>query len=443
VLAAIKNKTLLFFSLLIIAALSSPASAHDIPSNVTLFAYVKPEGNELKALIRVPMDALREISFPLKGPGYLDFSKVDAAMHDAAEVYIKDSIHLYEGEILLSEKNIAAVRISLPSNRSFTQYETAIDNLLSPPLPMDTELYWTQGVMDVLVSYPITSENSKFSIQSDLGQLGVETNTVLRFILPSGSERVFNYFGDPGLVSLNPGFFQAVFRFIEMGFFHILDGLDHLLFLFCLVIPLRKLKSLIPVITSFTVAHSITLIASAFGIVPNALWFPSLIETLIALSIVYMACENILGANLSKRWMVTFGFGLVHGFGFSFVLADSMQFAGTHLFTSLLAFNVGVELGQLLVLIIVIPILVGFFKLRIPERVGVILLSSFVVHSAWHWMSERSDQLIQYDFAWPTLDYSFFAALTRWLILILISVGIAWVLSELFKRFRLIAKKQS
>ncbi len=137
--------------------------------------------------------------------------------------------------------------------------------------------------------------------------------------------------------------------------------------------------------------------------------------------------------------MITFGFGLVHGFGFSFVLADSMQFAGSHLFTSLLAFNVGVELGQLLVLIIVIPILMGFFKLRIPERVGVILLSSFVVHSAWHWMSERSEQLFQYEFSSPSLGYGFFAALTRWLIMILISVGILWLLSEIFKRFKLTA----
>ncbi|WP_460226744.1 HupE/UreJ family protein [Aurantivibrio infirmus] len=438
-LTAIKNKSLLFLSLLFLVSFCSVTNAHDIPSKVTLFVYVKPEGNQLKAMVRVPMEALSEISFPLKGPGYLDFSKVDAAMHDAAEVYIKESIHLYEGENLLTGKHIEAVRIDLPSNRSFTQYDSAIENILSPPLPANTELYWAQGVMDVLVTYPITSEDSKFSIQSDLGQLGVETNTVLRFILPSGSERVFNYFGDPGLVSLNPGFFQAIFRFIELGFFHILDGLDHLLFLFCLVIPLRNLKSLIPVVTSFTIAHSITLISSAFGIAPNALWFPPLIETLIALSIVYMACENILGADLSKRWMITFGFGLVHGFGFSFVLADSMQFAGSHLFTSLLAFNVGVELGQLLVLIIVIPILMGFFKLRIPERVGVILLSSFVVHSAWHWMSERSEQLFQYEFSSPSLGYGFFAALTRWLILILISVGILWLLSEIFKRFKLTA----
>ncbi len=115
---------------------------------------------------------------------------------------------------------------------------------------------------------------------------------------------------------------------------HILDGTDHLLFVICLLIPFRRIRPLIVIVTSFTVAHSLTLIASAFGMVPNFLWFPPLIETLIALSIVYMAFENIVGTQWQKRWMIAFGFGLVHGFGFSFALSETLQFAGGHLLTS-------------------------------------------------------------------------------------------------------------
>src|SRR5439155_7145698 len=83
-----------------------------------------------------------------------------------------------------------------------------------------------------------------------------------------------------------------------------------------------------------TVAHSVTLIASAYNLGPTALWFPPLIETLIAMSIVYMALENIVGSNVRRRWMITFGFGLVHGFGFSFALRETLQFAGSYLLTS-------------------------------------------------------------------------------------------------------------
>src|SRR5439155_21215780 len=143
----------------------------------------------------------------------------------------------------------------------------------------------------------------------------------------------------------------------QLGFAHILDGIDHLLFIICLVIPFRKVRPLIVIITSFTVAHSITLIASAAGYAPSALWFPPLIEVLIALSIVYMALENIVGARLERRWLIAFGFGLVHGFGFAFALRQSLQFAGSHLATSLVSFNVGVEIGQLFVLAIALPVL--------------------------------------------------------------------------------------
>ena len=113
--------------------------------------------------------------------------------------------------------------------------------------------------------------------------------------------RPFEFYGDPGLVRLDPRWHQAAFQFVKLGFFHILDGVDHLLFLFCLVIPFRRFGSLVAVVTAFTVAHSITLIASAYNLAPDALWFPPLIETLIAISIVYMALENIVFASRGSR----------------------------------------------------------------------------------------------------------------------------------------------
>ena len=86
---------------------------------------------------------------------------------------------------------------------------------------------------------------------------------------------------------------------------------------------------------------------------------------------------------------MTFGFGLIHGFGFSFLLRERLQFAGDHLLTSLLAFNVGVELGQLLVLLVMIPALGLLFRYVVAERIGTILLSALVAHTAWHWATER------------------------------------------------------
>ena len=312
------------FCLIQLICLAGLVQAHDIPSRVTVNAFVKPEGNELTALIRVPMEALGEVSFPLRGPGFLQFSEAQFALDDAARIYITESLKFYENGEELTEKQLNRTRVSLPSNRSFSSFEVAFDNIMSPPLDDSTDLFWRQGVLDVLVTYPIQSDESDFSVNPELATLSDQTTTVLRFLVPNGAERVFNYLGNPGVVELDPRWHQAALRFVSMGFEHILEGIDHLLFLFCLVIPLRSIRGLIPVITSFTVAHSITLISASFGVAPSALWFPPLIETLIALSIVYMAFENIVGVKLEHRWMVTFGFGLIHGFGFSFLFSYSL-----------------------------------------------------------------------------------------------------------------------
>jgi len=424
--------------LILLGGMSGLVQAHDIPSRVTVYAFVKPEGNELTVLLRVPMEALGEVSFPLRGPGFLQFSEAQFALDDAARIYITESLEFYENGEELLEKELKRTRVSLPSNRSFASYDVALDNIMSPPLGDDTDLFWRQGVLDVLVTYPIQSEESDFSVNPELGTLSDQTTTVLRFLVPDGAERVFNYLGNPGVVELDPRWHQAAFRFITMGFEHILEGIDHLLFLFCLVIPLRSVRALIPVVTSFTIAHSITLIGSAFGVAPSAIWFPPLIETLIALSIVYMAFENIVGAKLEHRWMVTFGFGLVHGFGFSFLFSETLQFAGGHLFSSLLAFNIGVEIGQLFILILVIPILNLLFKYFVEERIGTILLSALLAHSAWHWMLERGTTLGLYQIQMPDIDSLFWAALMRWGMMLIIIIAALWAMYELFRKFSLI-----
>ena len=408
-------------------ALSSSAAAHDVPADVTVQAFLKPEGSRLHLLVRAPLAALRDVDYPTRGPGYLDLPRVEASLRQAASLWIADAVELYEDDVRLPPPRIVAARVSLPADRSFGSYEEARAHLTGPPLPEPTELYWNQGMLDVWLEYEIRSEASRFSIHPDLQRLGLRVSTVLRFLPPGGAVRAFELSGDPGLVRLAPQWHQAAFRFVDLGFRHILDGTDHLLFLLCLVIPLRRLRPLVLVVTAFTVAHSITLIASAFGWAPDALWFPPLVETLIAASIVYMALENIVAPHLRLRWAIAFAFGVVHGFGFSFALRQTLQFAGSHLLTSLLSFNVGVELGQLLVLGLLVPALGLLFRF-VPERTGTIILSALVAHTGWHWMIERWDRLRQFRFPWPVLSAAGLASATRWLLLIVIAAGLAWLL---------------
>ena len=255
---------------------SSLAVAHDIPNDVTVQAMIKPSGDTLHLLVRVPLKAMRDVDFPERGPGYLDLERVHPLLADASTLWLSDFIDIYEGDVKLPKPKVVATLLSLESDRSFLSYETALKHVLGPRLPPETTVVWDQVMLDVLFDYPIHSELSNFSIHPGLARLGLRVMTVLRFLPPSGVVRAFEYDGDPGLVRLDPRWYQAALRFVNLGFFHILDGTDHLLFLFCLVIPFRRFGALIPIVTSFTVAHSMTLIASAYDLAPDALWFPPL-----------------------------------------------------------------------------------------------------------------------------------------------------------------------
>jgi HupE / UreJ protein len=420
-------------AILALLALPRHATAHDIPSDVTIQAFLKPEGQRLRLLVRVPMKAMRDVVFPERGV-YLDLARIDPLLHDAAQVWISDNIQLEEGDRRLPKPTIVDTRVSLESDKSFASYEDALAHVTGAPLPNETNVVWDQTMLDVLFEYPIQSDRAYFSIHPGFERLGLRVVTALRFLPPGGAVRAFEFTDDPGLLRLDPRWYQAAGRFVEGGFLHILDGTDHLLFLFCLVIPFRRMRTLIPIVTAFTVAHSITLVASAYNLAPDALWFPPLVETLIATSIVYMALENIVGAGTAhRRWIITFGFGLVHGFGFSFALRQTLQFAGSHLLMSLLSFNIGIELGQLLVLILLVPALEVLFRFVVAERMGTIILSALVAHTAWHWMIDRGTQLRQFRFEWPELNAALLASTLRWMMVFVALAGAFWLVRTLLR----------
>jgi hypothetical protein len=412
----------------LIVFLSPSLTAHEVPNEVTVFGFVRPEGKTLRLVMRAPLKSMRDIDVPVQPNGFLDFTRMEAAERHAAQVWIRDFVQIYENGTQLPVPEITATRTSLPSDRSFENYDAATANIVSGPrLDNSSEIYWDNGMLDVVFDYPITSDQSDFAIHPGLTRLGLRVNIVLRFQQPGKPERAFDVHADAGIVHLDPSWYQAFFLFTREGFWHILGGTDHLLFLLCLVIPYRKLRPLAIVITAFTVAHSVTLIASAFGMAPDSLWFPPLIETLIAISIVYMAFENIVGARLQRRWVVTFAFGLVHGFGFSFLLRERLQFAGEHLVTSLLAFNVGVEIGQLAVLLVTIPVLSLIFRYVIAERMGTIIMSALVAHTAWHWALDRGTTLLGYRF--PEFTIQGVAAGIRLVMVIIAAAGLVWLVS--------------
>ena len=423
----IRQPTLVLVAITIVACVAR-LSAHDIPVSVLVQAFVRPQADHLRLLVRVPLASMRDVQFPLRADGLLDMTRANGALDEAATLWLAREITIYEEDVSVGPARVTAVRVSLPSDRSFVTYDTALAHVMGPSLPAQTTLDPGQAMLDVLLEYPIHSDRARFAIRPALGRLGVHVVTVLRYQPPAGAERAFELTGDPGLVRLDPRWHQAAWRFVQLGFRHILDGMDHLLFLLCLVIPFRKFRALVAIVTAFTTAHSITLLASAFDMAPDALWFPPLVETLIAASILCMALENIVGStSVQRRWMLAFAFGLVHGFGFSFALRETLQFAGAHLVTSLLSFNLGVELGQLLVLAILVPALQALFRFAVPERIGTIVLSALVAHTAWHWTAERWERLRQFDL--PVITMTGLASGVRWLMAAVAIAAVLWLVT--------------
>ncbi len=174
--------------------------------------------------------------------------------------------------------------------------------------------------------------------------------------------------------------------FIMLGMEHILTGYDHILFLASLLVIGLSFRSAVSIITAFTAAHSITLILAALDIVHfNPRW----IEIAIALTICYVAAENIWKREFRYRWGLTFCFGLIHGFGFANALAE-IAIPKSHLAFCLIGFNLGVEAGQLLLMCAILPLIFAMSKFRrIPFRHVTTWVSAVILLFGLLWAIER------------------------------------------------------
>jgi hydrogenase/urease accessory protein HupE len=144
-------------------------------------------------------------------------------------------------------------------------------------------------------------------------------------------------------------------EFLKLGVEHILTGTDHLVFLFGLLIVGAQFRTAVKIISAFTVAHSITLALATLDWIRLS---GRIVEPLIAVSIIYVGLENMISRNLDRRWMLAFGFGLIHGCGFASVLRNAgIGLGAANVAIPLLTFNLGVELGQLAIAALILPII--------------------------------------------------------------------------------------
>ena len=237
------------------------------------------------------------------------------------------------------------------------------------------------------IDFTCDSSHGRLDITEDWRAfLGEHYQTLGNLRTPSGERQVI--FGEESrsvTVDIDRTVAAGWFDFVKLGIEHILTGYDHLLFLVALLATARGAWSVVRIVTAFTLAHSITLSVAALGIVTIP---DRIIEPLIAATIVWVALENLLAAEPDRRrWIWSFGFGLVHGFGFASVLGE-LGLKGATLVRGLVGFNVGVEIGQLIFVAVFLPALMWLSRGR-GARLTPRIASLAVVAIGTYWLVER------------------------------------------------------
>ncbi|NOR43601.1 MAG: hypothetical protein GQ572_09725 [Gammaproteobacteria bacterium] len=268
-------------------------------------------------------------------------------------------------------------------------------------------VYVGDTTVDVLLHYTSKDAVYEYALSSNLNpglpDQDLTANLVLDYS-PSGVQvfRARGLLHEPVVVTRSV--LDAVVTFVKEGVKHILEGLDHVLFVICLVLGAMHFKPLLWRVTGFTIGHSITLSIGFFGFVPTAAWFVPAVETGIALSIIYVAIVAVIPdfkpgwQQIKSEWTVvgvTGLIGLLHGLGFSFVLQNILQVTSPNIWQSLVAFNLGVELGQLL---IVIAAVLVFYLINLlgdsATKINRTIVAGLCAAIASYWVIERGSNML-------------------------------------------------
>ncbi|KEO81122.1 HupE/UreJ family protein [Tumebacillus flagellatus] len=324
----------LFISIFFLFSLffAHPASAHQqsLASSKITF-----ENKKMHISLLIDQKSILEINgFDIEKTQSLDESQLSAQIRDKSFDYIKSGFHVKNnGQEMPAELD----SVSIPDLANVEFDLTYTSDELIDKIDFDYNIFFenSNGMHKNVATIENGDKTDEFVFTNSNRHLAMEAGVELSF-------------------------WSTLGQFVVMGVEHILTGYDHLAFLLTLIILGGTFKNILKIVTSFTVAHSVTLILSAMNIVA----LPTrLIESLVAVTILYVALENQFIKNTNYRWVLTGFFGLVHGFAFAGALAET-QVPKNHFLEALLTFNIGVEIGQLLVVIVLLPIILYIRRFR-------------------------------------------------------------------------------
>lgn len=371
-------KSLIFIAILLISFTSShlTASAHPLSASYTTVTF-----NKDKTDFSFSLDVISIIesmdNIDTNGNGILEENEIETNRHRLEE-WIEDSVILE-----MNDQEQASELQDLFLDKKGDK-EVVTWNFTYPAFEPGQTIAINDGLYSQATSSPyvnlITAHNGN---QTSETVLQGKDRTWTMLLTEDQQEQQLTSSTNSSS-SGNSGSSSDWFSFFKLGMNHILTGYDHLLFLFALLLRKQTLKQYAAIITAFTLAHSITLTLAVLGWIS----LPSrVVESVIALSICYVALENIFRKKIRFRALITFLFGLIHGIGFADILQE-MNLPKAHLALDLVSFNVGIEFIQLCIVIILLPVLI-FLQKRNFYKPVVAYGSWLITALGAFWLVER------------------------------------------------------
>jgi len=384
-LRLVKPSTIISAAILCILLLASGhAAAHFLLNLNTRIIHVEHLSDGLRVYLRLPMPYLvANLAGPDPAEGlpkpapyttnireggnvvyYLDRKALHADPGGLGDLVAAGHKFVSEGVVLQAQ--VETVRVYPGSKQPpFSTLDEARTSFHGPLYPAEFPVtYVGDTVVDTVLRFTDQGAAPSYMLSSSLnpGLPGQEKTANLVLDYYPGSVEVFRARGlleEPIVISRSP--WAAAITFIKEGMLHILEGLDHVLFVICLALGAVSFKSLFARTTGFTIGHSVTLSLGFFGLVPSGAWFIPTIELGIALSIIFAAIVVVGQKRINQpperaMFAVTTGIGTLHGLGFSFVLHKILQVNSPNIWQSLLSFNIGVEIGQVLIILACWPL---------------------------------------------------------------------------------------
>ena len=403
----------------VFASCCNTASAHFLLNvNIRVF-HVVHERDRIRLLVRLPMPYLVADKLGPESAGgtrtpapytsnrmedgelvhYLDAETLRSSPEGLGRM-LADGLVLEVGSEAL-QAHVGRIR-AWPARQQapFALLDEAEAALVGPIYSEEFEVtYVGDTVVDAELIYPNRRGLGGYRLRSTLDPGLPGQDDTANLILDHASKpplifRVRGLMAQP--IEVSHSVLKAAWTFVKEGVRHILEGVDHVLFVLCLVLGATAVGMLAWRVTGFTIGHSVTLTLGFFGYVPEGAWFIPVVETGIALSILYAAIVALTAVGHRMTTMVTALLGLLHGLGFSFVLQEILNLEAPNLWQSLLAFNIGIEIGQLLIVLALWPIL-HFIAGRFPKRIAAVRWAVALpcILVATIWTGERAMQILR------------------------------------------------